>query len=341
MLAEMRQVHVTERPVAASVDELLARATDRRPFLHSDSKSGVGFERVTIDGAPYVLKHIHIDDDWTMRFFHERTCIPLEVWRTGLMDAAPEHIDHGMVGAAGGVGRDGLGATLLMHDLSPSLVPAGDDPLPLSTHVQLLEGMAALSAATWNWPGHDSLLPLANRWLAFGDADIDAERRLGWPNPVPKIAHEGWMRFFERAPAAIQTLIRALRADTTPLVEAVATTPLCFLHGDWKLGNLGVREDGRVVLLDWTYCGRGPICSELGWYLALNAARLPHSKEDTIATLRGALERSGVATDTWWDRQLSLCLLGTLVLFGWEKALGSDEELAWWCDWAHEGALQL
>ena len=33
----------------------------------------------------------------------------------------------------------------------------------------------------------------------------------------------------------------------------------------------------------------------------------------------------------WWDRQLALCLLGAMVLFGWEKALGGyDEELAWW-----------
>ena len=33
----------------------------------------------------------------------------------------------------------------------------------------------------------------------------------------------------------------------------------------------------------------------------------------------------------WWERQLALCLLGALVQFGWEKALGGyDEELAWW-----------
>lgn len=40
---------------------------------------------------------------------------------------------------------------------------------------------------------------------------------------------------------------------------------------------------------------------------------------------------AGVGTEPWWDRQLALCLLGALVQFGWEKALGGyDEELAWW-----------
>ena len=257
------------------------------------------------------------------------------------MDVLPERIDHGMVGAAGGLGRDGLGAALLMRDLGDVLIPAGDEPLSMQTHLQLLDGLAALSAHMWGWQDTVGLLPLANRWLAFGDADIEAERQLGWPNMVPKIAAEGWVRFFERAPRDVRALVRDLRADTRPLVDAVSTTPLTFLHSDWKLGNLGVHADGRVALIDWTYCGQGPICFELGWYLAINAARLPHTKEDAISALRSALEAKGITTSEWWERQLSLCLLGTLVLFGWEKALGSDGELGWWCDRAREGARHL
>lgn len=329
------------RPLAGSLEELLADATERRPFAHSDGKSGVGLERVVIDGERYVLKHVHIDDDWTMRFFHESTCIPLDVWRTGLMDTAPEHIVHGMVGAVGAQGRDGLGAALLMRDLSDVLVPAGDEQIALDTHLALLDGMAALAARMWGWRDTVGLLPPANRWLAFGDADIAAEERAGWPNSVPRIAAQGWAGFAERAPADVFEIIRALRASSRPLVDAAAATPRTFLHGDWKLGNLGVDGDGRAVLLDWTYCGEGPVCFELGWYLALNAARLPQSKEDTIASLRAALERHGVDTGGWWERQLGLCLLGTLVLFGWEKALGSDLEFGWWCDRAREGAALL
>jgi Phosphotransferase enzyme family len=329
------------RPVAASLEELLRGASQRGPFAHSDSKSGVGFERVVIDGERYVLKHVHIDDDWTMRFFHETTCVPLDVWRFGLMDTAPDHIVHGMVGAAGGLGRDGIGAALLMRDLSDVLIPAGDVPITQEQHHQLLDAMAALSARMWGWRDTVGLLPRANRWLAFGDTDIADEERAGWPNAVPRVAAEGWRRFAQRAPQDVVAVIRSLRESTAPLVDATAATPLTFLHGDWKLGNLGIDGRGRTVLLDWTYCGEGPVCFELGWYLAINAARLPQAKEEAIAELQAALERHGVATAEWWERQLRLCLLGTVVLFGWEKALGNEQELGWWCDRAREGAAAL
>ena len=46
-------------------------------------------------------------------------------------------------------------------------------------------------------------------------------------------------------------------------------------------------------------------------------------------------------TGPWWDRQFSLCLLGALVQFGWEKALGDTDELGWWCNAAREGAAYL
>ena len=85
------------------------------------------------------------------------------------------------------------------------------------------------------------------------------------------------------------------------------------------------------VLLDWEQPGRGAPLSDLAWYLAINCRRLPQSKQASIAAYREALEGRGIDTGPWWDRQLALCLLGAMVLFGWEKALGGyDEELAWW-----------
>ena len=60
------------------------------------------------------------------------------------------------------------------------------------------------------------------------------------------------------------------------------------------------------MLLDWAWTGEGYACHELAWYLALNRARLPlgHSKESTIDDFRAALERHGVTTAGWFDRQL-------------------------------------
>ena len=125
-----------------------------------------------------------------------------------------------------------------------------------------------------------------------------------------------------------------------PLAAAVRATPSCLLHGDPMASNMGTTAAGRTVLVDWAYMGEGPACHELGWYLALNRANLNVSREDTVEMFRAALDRHGVATSGRWDRQLDLALLGNLVQFGWEKALG-DHELGWWCDVAREGLRRL
>jgi hypothetical protein len=95
------------------------------------------------------------------------------------------------------------------------------------------------------------------------------------------------------------------------------------------------------VLIDWTYPGQAPPCYELAWYLALNSARLPEPKQAAIARFRDGLRRHGVDTTGWYSRQAALCLLGALVIFGWEKALGPAQELHWWCEQAIEGASWL
>jgi thiamine kinase-like enzyme len=142
-------------------------------------------------------------------------------------------------------------------------------------------------------------------------------------------------------PPAVLDVVEDLRRDPTPLVLAVADSPTTFVHGDWKLGNIGTAVDGRTVLIDWTYPGEAPPCYELAWYLSINRARLPQSKEDAIETFHAALERHGVETSRWFERQLAVCLLGSTVIFGWEKALGDDDELGWWCDRVQAGAALL
>lgn len=337
----MNALSLRPRRVASSVDELLAGVTSREPFMHSDSKSGSDFERVVVDGEPHVVKYLHIDDDWTMRASPSTPCVTLDVWRSGMMDVLPSRIDNAMVGAAGGLGRDGLGAALLMRDIGPQLVPAGDEPLPLEQHLQFLDDMAALAACTWDWQDDLGLWPLDDRWRFFGVDHLAGEQQRGWVHPVPLLARDGWERFEDRAPPDVGDVVRDLRADARPSIAAAADTPMSFVHGDWKLGNLGTAADGRTVLIDWTYCGQGPACFELGWYLAINSGRLPHAKEEAIAAFRSSLDGHGIDTGGWWERQLALCLLGTVVIFGWEKALGDEAELEWWCAWAREAARLL
>jgi hypothetical protein len=317
---------------------------ERREAFHSDDfRSGSHFERVWIDGQPHVVKYVHVDDDFLMRASGDLGCRTIRAYAAGLFDVAPDLIDHGVVGAAPGHGRNGWGGALLMRDLSAQLVPPGDDPLTEERHLRFLDHLAGMCARTWGWQDDVDLMPYASRWAMFGHATIEVERTLGWPERVPAIAEEGWDAFGRRAPADVAEGVLSLWRDSSPLAGALSTTPSCFLHGDWKVGNLGTASDGRTVLIDWAYVGEGPACHELGWYLAINRRKIPegHSKERVIDDFRAALGRHGVATDGWWDAQLGLCLLGTLVEFGWEKALGDDDELGWWCAAAREGLARL
>ena len=326
------------RSVADSVEELLAGARRNGLFVPDDARSPAGFERVEIDGERCVIKYVHPDSDFTMRVSGDVGCRPRRVWEAGLMDLAPGTIDHAMLGVARW-GRNGWGAALLMRDVSDDLPVLGDEPISEDLHAAFLDGIAALAAPLWDFQGDMGLLPHRLRWAWFGRAQLAGEERLGFPEAVPRIATEGWQRFATRAPADVVDAIEALRGDPLPLSDAVRETPQTFVHGDWKIGNLGRAADGRVVLLDWAYPGEGPVCHELAWYLALNRARIPrgHTKESTIEDFRAALERHGIATDGWWERQLMLSLAGALVQFGWEKALGDDDELNWWIDAARPG----
>lgn len=329
------------RVPAGSIEELLEGATHREPFHNDDGKSGSRFERVVIGGERFVLKELHVDGDWIARSLGDLRCRALLVWTSGLLDAAPPGIDPTVVGAAAGLGRHGWGAALLMHDVGEHLVPDGDALLTPTQHAGFLDGLAELSAGFWGWTDTVGLLPLSIRLSFFGPGMLDVERALGWPHPVPRLADQGWQRFDTRVPQPVRALVGELRREPWLLADALGATPSTLLQGDWKLGNVGTRPDGRTILVDWCYPGEGPVCHDLAWYLALNRARLPESKADAILRFRRLLEHHGVATDGWWDRQLGLCLLGALVQFGWEKALGDDEELGWWVDAGAAGARWL
>ncbi len=328
----------TQRRPASSVPELLLGATQRIPFNNTDSKSGAQFERVIIDGTDYVVKYLHADHDWIMRALGDAFGWPALAWASGFLDTLPPFIDHTIVGAAVGVGKEGRGTALLMRDVRHQLIPEGGEKVSPDEHAQFIDHMAALSAHFWNWQDDLGFAPYGARWNEFGPKMLAREASLGWPEQIPYVVAGGWARFAELAPRSLRDGIADLRNDTTPLVEGLRTTPSTMLHGDWKMGNLGVnRVTQQTILIDWSGIGAGPACHDLAWYIALNSDRLPISKEDTINMFQNALHRHGVDTGAWWQLQLSLSLLGTLVQFGWEKAMSNEAEFKWWCETALEG----
>ena len=140
-----------------------------------DSKSGSAFERVVLDGQPFVVKYLHCDDDWIQRGTGDLRCRPLLVWRSGLLDALPAAVDHASVGCASGLGRHGWGAALLMRDVGEHLVPEGDQPLPLDRHERFLDHIAGLHAAFWGWRDTIGLMPMSHRYFELSPLTAETE----------------------------------------------------------------------------------------------------------------------------------------------------------------------
>jgi hypothetical protein len=312
---------------------LLAGATERTVITDVPGKSGARLERVVIDGESYVLKHLDLAEDWTLRASGCLRGAPLELWERGILARLPGCFNQPIVGAAPrepSGSRPSGGCALLMRDVTPWLVPATDSPITPAEHARFLRHMAALHAEFWGCGPEFDVVPAMHRYLELSPWMAAAEAAAGSAHLVPQLVAKGWPLLAEVAPAAA-AVVTPLAHDPGPLVEALAGTPQTFVHSNWKLDNLGTDDAGRTVVLDWEQPGRGAPLSDLAWYLAINCRRLPQSKEASIAAYRDALEASGIGTEPWWDRQLALCLLGALVQFGWEKALGGyDEELAWW-----------
>jgi hypothetical protein len=320
---------------SVTIDEMLERATDVEE-IDSIGKSGARLLRLRVDGDPYVLKYLDMDGDWTMRAAGIPGGATTVLWERGLLDRLPDCFNQPIVAV-----EPGAVVGVLMHDVGEWLVPVSDEPIGLEQHTGFLDHMAALHAAFWEGPAEIDVVPSERRYYELSPLMAEHEASIGSDHAVPRLVGEGWPLLAEVAPVAA-AVATPLALDPTPLVSALDETPQTFVHGNWKFDNIGTDAAGRTILLDWELPGRGPALSELTWYLAINCRRLPQTKEETIASYRTSLERLGVSTEPWWDRQLGLCLLGALVQFGWEKAFsGRDDELAWWEEQGVAGAALL
>jgi hypothetical protein len=199
--------------------------------------------------------------------------------------------------------------------------------------------MAALHARFWQRPPATTYMPLALNYEFLSPKQAIVERdRLGDRSEVLRAVTPGWVQVAHEMPGAWTAVIDLLE-DCTPLVAALERGPKTFVHGDWKMGNLGRARDGRVVLVDWDRPMAAPPTVDLAWYIAVNCDRLPESKEEALEFYRETLVGMGVPTTAWWHEQVTLALLGAFLQLGWSKA-GQPEELAWWCAVA-ERALRL
>jgi hypothetical protein len=305
---------------AATISEMISGATERRRVQPEDARSGATFETLRLEGEPRFLKVVAHEADWIMRVTGNTDHWEYKVWQAGVYDRFPPSLDHTIVAMSLEANGPDARLGILMFDCSEDLIAPGDDLIEDAIHSAFVDHMADLHAAFWGWTDELGLCPMQNRFRFFAPEVIAPELEVD--DVPPPVAAARCPELFE--------LVRDLHHHPSGLLDPLATTPVTFLSGDWKMGNLGHRPDGRTILVDQAYPGSGPGCWDLMWYLALNRQRLPESKEQSIERYRAALEKRGIDTAGWWDAQLALCSLALIACFGWEKALGDDEELTWW-----------
>ena len=210
----------------------------------------------------------------------------------------------------------------------------------LDTHAAFIDAMSALHARFWEAPPATTYMSLAGSYDMLSPRRARLEREsFGDRSDVLRAVPVGWARVADEAPEAWRA-VAGLLDEPAPMVAAMLRAPRTFLQGDWKMGNLGRRADGRVVLVDWDRPTIGPAVYDLAWYLSVNCDRITESKDDTIARYRRGLHGRGVVTDGWWDEQLALALLGSFLQLGWSKA-GQPDELGWWAERAVDAAARL
>lgn len=315
-------------------------ALTRAP-LATPGFSGSTHERLTLtmsDGSvrTLVLKRTRIADDWLVRRTGDR------LGREGLLLAEPALADVWTSFASpylAWAATEGELA-LLMTDLAAHLLPDVREPLAEEQEHRLLAALADMHARFWETPAlNQPWLTRPAQWVdLLSPGAVEAQLDAGVTAPVVARAREGWAIALSRLPARVADL---MREPPERQLAPFAHLPRTLTHGDVKVANFAPLPDGRIAAFDWAIMGAGPVAMELGWHLAVNASRLPGTREETIARYRRLLE-SAVGCrlgDAFWRDSESLAVRAGALTLLWSKALALDAggdrartEWNWWVE---------
>ena len=312
------------------------------PFEH-DGWSGAQLTRLTrADGERFILKRDSLAIDWIARATDDSRFREARLVAARPTLPRPVRLPH--LGAA----RDGDGVAILMPDLSEILIP-WEQPIGAGDLERVLEALAVLHRDPW--PGQ---LPSDFPWCSIERrltllTRRSADRYEAEGNRVGERFRAGWDAFDRHASPDARSLINGLTADPSPLIAALARLPSAGLHGDLKLGNVGLGPDGAVDLIDWQMTLVAPIAVELGWFLVANVAGLPLPPDEILERYRRI---SGLPHDAVWAAQRDLAIVVGLLLRGWRKGLDAEagltlpdggiasEDVNWWASSAVTAAAR-
>lgn len=302
--------------------------------LRHDGWSGAELTRLTRgDARRFVLKRDSLARDWIARVTDDQPILrEARLVAAGPALPAPVRLPH--LAAA----RDGDGVALLMPDLTGTLL-TWESPVEASAVDRVVAALAALHTAPW-----PDALPVSFPWTDLRRRVLLLTRRAAVEyeaagNPVGKRFRLGWEAFDRGASRDARGLNDDLTEDPEPLLEALARLPRVGLHGDLKLGNVGLAADGTAWLIDWQMTLLAPVAVELGWFLVCNVAGLPLQPDGVLERYRLA---AGRPADDAWAAERDLAIIVGLVLRGWRKGLDAEaglltacgwtaaEDLAWW-----------
>ena len=327
----------SRRLIDLLADNGLADAAEE-PFPN-DGWSGSELSLLRRGETRFVLKRTSAAADWIVRATRDRAL------REAVVAAGELPLPEGVTDHYLGAAADGLGAAILMPDLTGALFD-WERAIERDDLHRVLNSIAALHASTAEVAPGFPWCPVRERVALL--TRRSAEGYLAAGLAVGQRFIDGWDAFDRGAEPAARDLVRRLSSDVGPLLAAVDRLPPALLHGDLKLANVGFVDD-EMVLIDWQMVTRAPIAVELGWLLVSNVASLPEPPDAVVERYRAAAATAGVEVGDW-DGQLDLTWLVGLLLRGWRKGLDAEagtltgwgasgsEDLAWWSRRAVEAA---
>lgn len=134
--------------------------------------------------------------------------------------------------------------------------------------------------------------PAPHAWLPYTTVGLDRGR------PVQGAFTRAWERVRPSVDPAGHEALDAGVEDYVALLEEISTGPVTLCHGDFRLDNLFLEEDGPIGF-DWQFACRARGAYDLAYFLALDldAPVLAEHEDALIEAYRDALGAHGVAYD--------------------------------------------